>query len=136
MALTEAQIDTVFEIIDLPRSTSVEQPTGDMGVSGQTFLESNVDFQLQTKIETRLANLTASSQTKLIVMVDRWEDIGTQSWGLDGGTQGIDGFSYAPQTEGAEIQRRVKRLIGVYQILDEVKNTAVTKGPNIIPVIN
>ena len=136
MALTEAQIDSVFEIIEIPRATTVEQPVGNMGLTGQTFTESNEDFQLSVKVEARLAALSSTQQTRLITYIDKWDALGTQVYALDGGTGAIDGVSYSPADEMAEIKRRVKLLIGVYQMIDQVKKESKYESSTVIPVLN
>jgi len=135
MPLSEEQIDTVFEIMDIPRSTTVEQPIGTMNLSAQTFQESNPEFQLQLKVEQRIASLSTSNQTRLIIMTDRWDALGTQDWVLDGGAGSINGISMAPQREGAEIQRRTKRLIGVYRMVEEIENKAADNNDGFISVL-
>ena len=134
MALSETNIDTVFEILELPRATSIDQPTGTMGLSGITFSESNTDFQLQTKVETRLAAMTTAQQTRMETYVERWDAIGTRVASISGGVGGIQGVEYDPDVELARIQERVKRLCNVYRFLDEIRMEK-TRG-NVIPVIN
>ena len=137
MALTEAQIDSVFEIIEVTRATSVEQPIGTMGLSGQTFTESNEDFQLSVKIEARLASLTSNQQTKLIVYIDKWDALGTQSFNMEAATTGaVGGINYDPDAERAEIKRRVKLLIGVYQMWQDVQKASKYESRSVIPVVN
>ena len=134
MALTETKIDTVFEILELPRATSIDQPTGTMGISGQTFYESNAEFQLQTKIEARLAALTTAQQTRMTTYVERWDAIGTRVASISGGVGGIQGVEYDPDVGLARIQERVKRLCNVYRFLDEIRMEK-TRG-SVIPVMN
>ena len=134
MALTETQIDTVFEILELPRSSDVDMPTGTMGISGQTFYESNDDFKLQSKVETRLAALTSAQQTRIGTYIERWEAIGTRVASISGGVGGIQGVEYDPDTELMRIQERVKRLCNVYKYLDEIRMEKKRGG--VIPVFN
>ena len=136
MALTEAQIEIVFEVLEVPRSSSVEMPTGRMGLTGTTFTESNTDFQLQSKIETRLSNLTSTQETRLIAYIEKWDSLGTQVYSLDGGTGGIDGVAYSPADELNRIQQRVKRLVGVYKMIEEIEMENRKGGSGFVPVLN
>ena len=135
MALTEAQIDTVFVILELPRSSTVEMPVGRMGLTGQTFQESNSEFKLQVKIESRLSTLSANQLTKLVEYVDFWDATGIQTWTLSGSVGGLDGINQDPSSDLARVQERVRRLIGVYQIMDQIQ---MEKNDNngFIPVLN
>lgn len=136
MALTETQIDSVFEIIEIPRATSIEHPVGDMGLSSQTYSESNTAYQLTTKIESRLASLTSAQETRLTTYIARWEAIGTQTYDFSGGIGGgVDGITFSPQGEQENIRKRVQRLIGVYQIIDEIKSSN-NSGFTIVNVLN
>ena len=135
MALTEAQIDSVFEICELPRSTTVETPQGAMGLTGMTFRESNTEFQLQRKIEGRLASLSISQLSKLGEYIERWDAMGTSTTTISGSVGGIGGVDFSPTDELVLIQKRVMRLIGVYQIIDEIKSLNQRTGA-VVPLLN
>jgi hypothetical protein len=138
MALTESQLDSVFEILELPRATSVDRPIGDMGLTAQTYAESNTDYQLQTKVEARLAALTSAQQTRMISYINQWESLDTTVASIDGSMGNMIGVNFDPDKERYKIQERVKRLCNVYAYLEEIqmeKNR--NKGGNsFIPVLN
>jgi hypothetical protein len=137
MALTETQTDTVFEILEVPRSNSVDMPVGNMGITGQTYTEGNSEFKLQLKIESRITALSSAQETRLIAYGDQWEAIGTQVYTLDGGTGGIDGITYNPADELNRIQQRVKRLVGVYAMIEEIEmENSKGAGGGFVPVLN
>ena len=135
MALTEAQIDSVFEICELPRATTVERPNSDMGLTSSTYQELNTDFQLQLKLEQRLAVLSTSQETKLIEYIDRWDSMSTCTTTVNGSVGGIGGVEFSPIDEMSMIQKRVQRLVGVYQMIDEIKYVQQRKSM-VIPILN
>lgn len=138
MAITEAQKDSVFEILQLPRATSIDMPTDDgKGLTGQTYTQSNIEFQLSTKVEARINALTTEQQTRLISYINGWEALGTSIATIDGNLGSIVGISFDPEKEEAKITERVKRLLCVYQYREEIMmNSAQNRGSGrIIPVI-
>jgi hypothetical protein len=123
MALTTAQKISVFEIIDTPYTGNVDEMYGKFGLSALTY-EVSDDGKVQLKVLDRLTKLTSEEEEFLLIYVDKWQDLGTQPWALDGGTAGVDGFAYAPQNEREIIRQRVKVLIPVRHYWENVEQSA------------
>ncbi len=126
MALSTAQTITLFEILDTPYTGNVDEMYGKFGLSALTY-EVSDDGKVQLKVLSRIAELTTDEENFLLIYIDRWEAMGTQPWTMDGGTQGIDGFSYAPQNEREVIRQRVKILIPVRHYWENVEQSAAGK---------
>ena len=130
MSLTTAQKITLFEIIDTPYTGNVDEMYGKFGLSALTY-EVSDDGKVQLKVLSRIAGLTTDEEEFLIVYIDRWQTLGTQPWQIDGGTNGINGYSYAPQDEREVIRSKVKILIPVRHYWENVTQSAAGKSLSI-----
>jgi len=134
--LSETQKDSVFEILEIPRSTSVDRPVGNMGLSGQVYSESNTNYQLQTLVEARLDALTSAQQTRMISYINQWESLDTTVASINGNLGPMVGINFNPDDERYKIQERVKRLCNVYTFLEEIQMEKNKNRLNFIPIIN
>lgn len=130
MALTTSQKISIFEIIDTPYTGNVDEMYGKFGLSALTY-EVSDDGKVQLKVLDRLNSLTADEETKLITYIDRWETLDTQTWTINGGTSGINGFEYSPEVELEKVRRRVKNLIPVRHYWETVEQSAAGKSISI-----
>jgi hypothetical protein len=130
MALTTSQKISIFEIIDTPYTGNVDEMYGKFGLSALTY-EVSDDGKVQLKVLDRLNSLTADEETKLITYIDRWETLDTQTWTINGGTNGINGFEYSPEVELEKVRRRVKNLIPVRHYWETVGQSAAGKSISI-----
>ena len=128
MALTISQKITLFEILEVPYDSTVDEPVDEFHLTGITHQPNNVDQQLQTKIINRLAALVSAEEAKLITYIERWEAIGTRVASISGGVGGIQGVEYDPDTELMRIQSRVKVIIPVMKYHREITLKADQPG--------
>lgn len=134
MALTTAQKISLFEIIDTPYTGNVDEMYGKWGLSKLTY-EVDSDNKVQLKVLDRIANLTAEEEAVLVQYIDRWQDIGTQTWTVDaGGFGNTNGVNMSPEVEAEKIRRRVKVLIPIRHYWENVEQSASESGTSGISV--
>ncbi|MCK5610825.1 hypothetical protein KAR91_53625 [Candidatus Pacearchaeota archaeon] len=135
MPLSETQIDSVFEIMQYPRSTTIDRPEpGTYGLTSTPFSETNPDFQLTLKIEARLSALSAEQQVRIIGYIQKWDSYDVISTTLSGNLSSMTGIDFDLDKERAKIRERVKQLCQVYSSLNEIQTTK-GNGGGFVPVI-
>lgn len=133
MSLTEAQKITLFEILEVPYSGSVDIPSDDYRLDAITRDSSNSDYALISKITSRLSELTTAEETRLISYITEWDALGLDVTDLSGSVGGISGITDIPATKRMLIQARVKITIPVIKYISELSNS--NQNISSIPVI-
>jgi hypothetical protein len=126
MALSDAQKMALFQVLEVPLFDTVGLLHGESNLNQQPFSSGSSDFQAKAAIEAHLADISANYsgyETELKVLLDRWQDLGTQPWALNGGTQGIDGFAYTPNDERLEIRKHVINIVPFYRAHEEMRRS-------------
>ena len=100
MALTTQQKIALFDLLECPYDGTVDQPTDDFNLVGQTFSVTNNDFSLQLKITARLAALSAEEEAVLVQHINQWLLIGSNVAMIDAGSVGgVNGVTYDPTVQ-------------------------------------
>lgn len=116
MSLSDAQTVALFQILDVPLSTSrnTVDNTG-MLVSSQD-LSSPSQTAAKTAIDTAVLALTADRETTLKVDLNRWLEMGSSSGKIvGGGIGGLSGFQYDYDEERRNIRSRVLIMLPYYK---------------------
>jgi len=122
MALTTQQKIALFDLLECPYDGTVDQPTDDFNLVGQTFSVTNNDFSLQLKITARLAALSAEEEAVLVQHINQWLLIGSNVAMIDAGSVGgVNGVTYDPTVQLQRIQKSVKNLIPVFRYRKEIE---------------
>lgn len=120
MALSTAQKIALFDILETPYDGSVDQIVDEFGLSAIDRVPNSDSQKVQTKIFTRLLNLTADEENVLIQYINQWQIIGTNVASVDGNIGGVNGVTYDPTAQLMRIQKSVKNLIPVMHYHKEI----------------
>jgi len=134
MAFTEKQKRHVFQILEMPFSTSFNtvEPIGTL--SAQTTIN-NVTGQAKTQVETFLAAMDVDDEVELKIYLDRWEIIKLRTARIDAGAVGdVQGISRDPNEERALIAKYVKVMVPFFK-QHEVLEKRHAAGGITIPLI-
>jgi len=128
MALTDTQKTSLFQILKVPLFDSVHLLHGEGNLNQQPFESGSSVFQAKAAIDSHLADLAANYtgyETELKALLDTWDSLGTQTYTLDGGTGGIDGISYNPESERREIRDKVMVIVPFYMAHESIQGEGV-----------
>lgn len=131
MSLSTAQTITLFQILQTPYTGDVDEMYGKFGINATKWRSADNDNKVQVRVHDRISKLTADEEEFLLVYIDKYQTLGTQPWGLDGGTNGINGFSYSPADEREVIREEVKVLIPVRHYWEDVQQSAAGKSMSV-----
>lgn len=118
--LSVAQKIALFDILETPYAGSVDKPTGEFRLSATTHTPNSDSQKLQTKITDRLNSMVTEEETVLIQYISRWQMIGTNVAVVDGSVGGVNGATYSPLSEQGMIQKKVRNLISIMEMHDEI----------------
>ena len=145
MALTQAQRIALFQILEVPLSSSYYTTDGMGSLSVQFTTPGATTGQANANIDSFLTNidnatngnppgLGAGTSAILAVDLDRWNTLGSSVTKIEsGGIGDINGASDDPKDERALIKERVKYIVPFYR-WHEVLEKRNASGGNSIAV--
>jgi hypothetical protein len=116
MALTTRQTVTLYEILEIPMSSTYAHPTGGdnlLALASSVFPDS---MKSQRYITDRLATIAADPnlETELKSQLDLWYSLQGDSTQMDaGGAGGVSGVSFDLKYERQMIRQRVVVMMGI-----------------------
>lgn len=121
MALTDAQELALFEVLEVPYSTTAMIPQDDMGLTALQYGTSNTSQQAKTLIENHVASLSSGKETQLVALLDRWIALGTNTTVLDGGAGGLSGVTANPDAERNLIRQKVRTIVPFWRAHERIE---------------
>lgn len=112
MALTNDEIELVYEVLEIPNTTDVLVVEGMFG-TGSAFQNGAV-LTTKTLIDARLAALSQSREDRLRQLLVEWKAVATTGVKLSplGENEGVD---RNPARERSLLRKRIETLIGVFR---------------------
>ena len=126
MALTEGQCISLFEILTVPYSATIEIPKDPYFLESNTYVSGSPEKQLQVKIMQRLLLLSAEEEARLLRYIDSWDNLSTNTVTISGSVGGLSGVDYNPNIELERIASRVKIIIPVLQYHREITTQSIS----------
>ena len=133
MALTVAQKISIFQILDVPYSTSYNTLDGMGSLSAQTDMSGASQSAAYTAIVAYLATLDSSTETVLAALITEWDAIGSNSIKIENGSLGsLTGVFFNYDTKKANIEARVKSIVPFYKYHEVLeRKMGTSQGVNI-----
>lgn len=116
MALTTRQTVTLYEILEIPMSTTYTHPTGGDNLLALSSTVMPSSMQSQRFINDRLAQIYADPnlEVELKSQLDAWYSLQGDSTQMDaGGAGGVSGVSFDLKYERLMIRQRVVVMMGI-----------------------
>ncbi len=136
MSLTAQQRSSLFQVLEMPMFGTVNKLIDPDNLTIEPRIAADTTRNAIIQLDAHLQDLSDNYpdlETELKISLDRWSDLGTQSWKLDGGTSGIDGMALDPEAERIEIRRHVLPIVPFYRHHEEMSHIDELKvGFNVI----
>lgn len=138
MALTDAQRELVFEILNLPSFDKVGVMVD--GDNLATFAINYGDSAKRTSayVDAMLASLTTAKENMLLAYIEDWQSIGTDPSKQDMGNVGnLTGMTDDPTAELRIIRGRVERILSIRRWNEYISNMrdGGKSGPTFVSVM-
>lgn len=136
MALTPAEKLTVFEIIGIPFSNTYTTHDG-IGTkfAGNQYMAA-IWQTIKDEIDSYLADssrFTGDMETRCRQYITRWDEIGTKTVSLDGGSVGsVSAITFNYESEREVIRSRIRQLVPFYE---RWRVAQMNAGGGMIPII-
>lgn len=124
MAFTEAQYQTLFEILEIPYTTDGSIYTitqqGDATYTGNSW-DSVALQKAYSGVTNWVTGMTASGLAVLSGLLTEWDALGSDMTRIDNGTIGdINGITYSAPDRRERIAQRVKIRVPFYRKHEEI----------------
>jgi len=123
MALTTEQEIALYNVLEVPWSTTINKLQGDDNLTAITWgsVEPG-NTQAYAKIQTRIAEIEAMSAALavLVAWLDDWIALGSNVTNLEGGMDGLDGLSDSPTRERRELRAKILTIVPFYRCHEEM----------------
>lgn len=121
MALSDAQEIALFEVLEVPYSTTAMIPQDEMGLTALEYSTNNASQQAKSLITNHVSGLSSGKETLLIASLDRWIALGTNTTVLDGGAGGLSGVTADPDAERNLIRQKVRTLVPFWRAHERIE---------------
>ena len=123
-ALTMPRQIALYQILEVPFSATHQILNDDGSFSIQKIAPSQI--AAYNTIQTYLTNSIYTNptlQTVLEGLLDKWITLGTRVDSMEGGSIGsLNGISWSPEKERAEISKQVIIIVPYYRLADQFKH--------------
>ena len=133
MAYTEAQYQTLFEILEIPYTSDGQIYTltnaGDANYTGNSY-DAIALQKAYSGVYIWVSGMSASGQAVLSGMLTEWDALGSDMTRIDNGTIGdINGITYSAPDRRERIAQRVKIRVPFYRKHEEIRRQP--SGPTV-----
>lgn len=118
--LTQAQKLYLFEILEVPYSSSMHELVGRDNLVTKEFGADTVQ-SAKLQIESWLDTLDTDTETVLKTYIDAWSSLGLQTTLIDGGVGGVQGVGFDPDRKRRLIREKVKVIVPFYRAHDAIE---------------
>jgi hypothetical protein len=122
MALTTEQEVALYDILEVPYSTTVNKLQPADNLTAVSYTSDTTTDQAYAKIQTKITEIEANASllAVLVAYLDEWIALGTNVATLEGGIGGVNGISVDPTRQRREIRAKVINIVPFYRHHDEM----------------
>ena len=119
MALTDPQMMSLFEILEVPYTSDgtiyTLTPQGDAAFTGISY-DSIALQKAYSGIQTWVSGMSGSGLDKLTGLLTNWDALGSDMTSIDGGSIGdIQGITYSAERNRERIATKVRGIVPFYR---------------------
>ena len=124
MALTDPQMMSLFEILEIPYTSDGMIYTltqrGDAAYTGISF-DAIALQKAYTGVQTWVSGMSGSGLDKLTGLLSNWDTLGNDMTVIEGGSIGdIQGISYSPERNRERIANKVRVIVPYYRSHEKI----------------